>query len=385
MHIGLFTDSYLPRRSGVVQAVDALARHLRARGHRVSIVAPAQSGYVDDDPDVHRFPSVAPPGHPDFPLAIPCSAPSLRWVRSLDVDVVHTHSPFLLGAVGLWVARARGVPVVFTYHTLYAAYAHYAPLVGSLSRPLVVAYTTGYCNRCDRVLASVPSLAALLRSYGVRTPLEVVPSAGIELQEFTEVLPERARERFGIPPTAPLLLYVGRLAREKRVALLLEACALLPPDVWLLLVGDGPEGDALKAFARRLGVAGRVVFAGSQEHPTVVEALCAADVFVFPSETETLGLAVIEAMAAGRPVVAVRGGAMEDVVCDGETGRLVAPEPAALAEGVRGLLEDPAGRRAMGMRARAEAVRYDQAKVVDRVVAVYQEVTSRARAEPTPA
>jgi glycosyltransferase involved in cell wall biosynthesis len=386
VHVGLFTDSYLPRQSGVVRAVNALARHLRGRGHRVSIVAPAHPGYADEEPDVYRFPSLAPPGHPDFPLALPCSVPHLRAVRELEVDVVHTHSPFLLGLVGLWAARTRGAPVVFTYHTLYAAYAHYAPLIGTLSRPLLVSYTTGYCNRCDRVLVSVPSVAALLRSYGVRAPVEVVPSSGVDLREFAGAPSGAARERFGIPREVPLLLYVGRLAKEKGVALLLDALSLLPPEVWLLLLGDGPERGALVARARRLGVSGRVVFAGPQDHARVVEALADADVFVFPSQTETLGLAVLEAMAAGRAVVAVGGGAMVDLVRDGSTGRLVPPTPGALADAVRALLDDPAGRAALGGRAREAAGEYDQARVGDRVLAVYEQVVAAgARAEPRPA
>lgn len=373
MHVGLFTDSYLPRTSGVVRAVEATGRHLRRRGHRVSIVAPAYPGYADADPDVVRFPSIAPPGHPDFPLAVPCSAPHLREVRELGLDVVHTHSPFLLGGVGWWVARSLRRPVAFTYHTRYAEYTHYAPVLGDLARPLVIAYTSAYCNRCDRVLVSVPSLARVLRAHGIRARIEVIPSVGVEPSEFQGTGGGEARERFGIPGAAPLVLYTGRLAREKGIGLLLQAHAGLPPDVWLLLIGDGPERAALQVQAERLGVARRVVFAGSQPHPRVVDALRACDLFVFPSRTETLGLVVVEAMAAGRAVVAVRSDVMADIVRDGETGVLAPPEPGAFGAAVRSLLADPAGRAAMGARAReVAAAAYAQDRITDRLVAVYE-------------
>jgi glycosyltransferase involved in cell wall biosynthesis len=285
VNVGFFADSYLPRRSGVVRAVEAAARGLRERGHRTYIFAPAYPGYSDVDPDVLRFPSIAPPGHPDFPLAMPYSPAHLRAIRGFRLDLVHSHTPFLLGGLGVWVARTLKRPLVFTYHTLYAEYEHYAPLVGELTRPFVIAYTTAYCNRCDRVLVSVPSLMTLLRQYGVRTRIDAVPSVGVDPAEFASPSPSAVRAWFRIPADAPLLLFVGRLAREKGVPLLLDAVAGLPSNVWLLLIGDGPERRELQAQVQRLGLAGRVVFAGEQDHAHVVDALFASDLFLFPSQT----------------------------------------------------------------------------------------------------
>jgi glycosyltransferase involved in cell wall biosynthesis len=145
----------------------------------------------------------------------------------------------------------------------------------------------------------------------------------------------------------------------------------LPAKVWLLLVGDGPERRELEAHVQRLGLTDRVVFAGEQDHAHVVDALGASDLFVFPSQTETLGLAVLEAMAAGCAVVAVEGGAVPEIVRDGETGRLVPPEPAALRRAIAELVDAPALRRAMGDRARVLAASRSQAWVVDQLLAVY--------------
>ncbi|HKX16972.1 MAG TPA: glycosyltransferase, partial [bacterium] len=343
MHVGLFTDSYLPRTSGVVTAVEASARQLRLRGHRVSIVAPAYPGHADADPDILRVPSITPPGHADFPLALPYPGRTLRAVRALGLDLVHTHSPFLLGGMGWWAARTLGRPVVFTYHTRYDEYAHYAPVVGELARPFVSAYATAYCNQCDCVLAPLPSIASLLRDAGVRVRIAIVPSTGIDVAAFasagsgTDVGPA-VRTRWGIPPRAPLLVFVGRLAREKNVGLLLTVLAALSADTWLVLAGDGPERAALEAQAVRAGLAPRTVFAGTQPPAAVAEVLAAADLFVFPSATETFGIAMIEAMAAGCAVVAVRAPASSDLLRDGETGRIVAADADAFAGAVRDLL-----------------------------------------------
>jgi len=381
VHVGFFTDSYLPRTSGVVRAVEASARQLRSRGHRVSIVAPAFPGHIDADQDIIRVPSVTPPGHPDFPLAVPYPGPSLRALRTLGLDLVHTHSPFMLGGIGWWMARSLGRPVLFTYHTRYDEYAHYAPVVGEFARPFVSAYTIAYSNRCDCVLAPLPSTAAGLRESGVRARVAVVPSAGIDTAAFAAAGDaagvERAaalRANFGVPAEVALLVFVGRLAREKNVGLLLAALAALPPDTWLLLVGDGPDRGLLAAEAQDRGVAGRVVFAGTQPPPLVAEALVAADLFVFPSTTETFGLAMIEAMAAGCAVVAVQASASSDLLRDGETGRLVAGDPAAFARAVRDLLAQPAWRSAMGGAARVAAAAYDQSRVTDRLLIVYREL-----------
>jgi len=384
LNIGLFTDSYLPRRSGVVRAVEAAARGLRSRGHSVYIFAPSYPGYTDAAPDVYRFPSIAPPGHADFPLAVPYSATHLRTLRGLRLDLIHSHSPFLLGGLGAWVAHTFHLPLVFTYHTLYAEYAHYAPLVGELTRPFIIAYTTAYCNRCDRVLVSVPAMTSILRAYGVRASIEVVPSVGIDPGEFAHPSPQTVRAWYHIPADAPLLLFVGRLAREKGVPLLLEVAAALP-EVWLLLVGDGPERQDLQAQAQRLGLGERVVFAGELDHGHVVDALYACDLFVFPSQTETLGLAVLEAMAAGRVVVAVQGGAMPDIVRDGETGRVVPPEPEALRRAIANLLAAPEQRHAWGARAQAAAAAYRQDRVLEQLLGVYDALVESQHAAVHPA
>src|SRR5437879_9197730 len=140
MNVGFFPDSYLPRRSGVVRAVEAAARGLRERGHRTYIFAPAYPGYTDVDPDVLRFPSIAPPGHPDFPLAVPYSAVHLRAIKGFDLDLVHSHTPFLLGGLGGRVARTLRPPLVVPYHTLSPAYAPYTPFGGDRPRPSTLPY-----------------------------------------------------------------------------------------------------------------------------------------------------------------------------------------------------------------------------------------------------
>jgi glycosyltransferase involved in cell wall biosynthesis len=379
VRVGIFTDSYLPRISGVVRSIEAFVAELRRQGHHVSIFAPGYRGFVDADPDVVRFPSVRPPGHPDFPLAIPLDRRFLAKLAARRLTVIHTHSPFLMGAAGRYAARRLGLPLVFTHHTMYAEYVHYVPLCPPrLSRQVVTRYTARYCNRCTAVIAPSQAVRGWLRSIGVTAPIEVLPTAGFELARFDRLDPSWVRPRFGIPSGAPLVITVGRLAPEKRFDVLLAAFADAARDgaAHLLVVGGGPEEPALRHLAGRLGVGSRVVFTGPLDHDRVLDCYAAADLFAFASPTETQGLVVIEAMAAGLPVAAVGAGGVAEAIGDGDAGLLVDPDPAALAAAIRRLLHDEPLRRRLSARGREVARAYAIDVLTHRLVALYRDVSA---------
>jgi 1,2-diacylglycerol 3-alpha-glucosyltransferase len=370
----MFTDSYLPRVSGVVHSLEALVRALRARGHYVLVVAPSYQGYQDADGDVIRFPSVRPLRTENFPLAVPVSRAIARRLEEIPLDIVHTHTPFLLGTAAAGQARRRGVPLVFTHHTLYEKYVHYATWVPSgLSRGMVRSYVTWYANHAACTIAPSRAAVAYLRERGVTARIEVVPTGTIDLAQFEQLAPASVRPAFGIGAERPLLVTASRLGKEKSIDLLLEAFARIPEryGARLLIVGGGSEMDNLRSAAARLDIAGRTIFAGLQPHRRALECIAAGDVFVFASQTETQGLAVIEAMAAGVPVVAVDAGGVADAVADGATGFLTAPSDDALASGIQALLDDPPLRRRFGEAGRAAARKFSLEHVTDEIVGVY--------------
>lgn len=376
--VGIFSDSYLPRISGVVRSIESFVAELRRRRHHVSIFAPAYRGYVDADPDVIRFPSVRAPGVPDFPLAIPVTARFIAKLRRRRLTVVHTHSPFMMGRAGEYAARRLRIPLVFTHHTMYSEYVHYAPILSQqFSRQLVTRYTVRYCNRCALVISPSHAVKSWLASIGVTAPIEVLATAGLELDRYDRLDPSWVRLTYGIPAEAPLVITVGRLAREKRFDVLLAAFAEAArgSPARLLVVGGGPQDAELRTIAGQLGVREQVVFSGPLPHPRVLECYAAADVFAFASPTETQGLVVVEAMAAGLPVIAVRAGGVAEVVHDGETGRLVALDTHALARAIRQALDDADFRRRCGVAGRRAARAYAIEAVVQRLVTLYQRVS----------
>ncbi len=373
MRLAMFSESYLPRISGVVHSLSAFVSALRAEGHRVFVVAPRVPGYQDTDPDVFRYPSIRT-REPDFPLGFPYARGLWRTLGSLNLDLVHAHAPFLMGAAAARLARRRGLPLIFTHHTLYDEYVHYAPGPKRLLRPLTRWYTTRYANRCDCVIAPSHALAVRLRAQGVRSRIEVLATGALDPELFQSLDPSWVRPGFGLPPGPPLLVTASRLAKEKSVDLVLQAFAqvLRGHDALLLVVGGGPEEEALRQLAEQLNLGNRVVFAGMQPHRRAVECMAAADLFVYGSQTETQGLVIVEAMAVGVPAVAVKSLGVGDAVRDGVTGFLVPPSADVLTEKVIHLLDNLPLRRTMAARSKEAAQEFALPALTRRLVEIYR-------------
>lgn len=384
MKIALFTNNYLPFRGGVTTSVETLRRGLDARGHEAWVFAPRFRAAVDAHPRIVRYPSLPAITYPEFALAVPWSRAAARRARAERFDVFHAHHPFLLGPVARRLARAEGRAVVFTYHTRYDKYAHYVPLPRRFVEAAATGLSTRFARRADAVLAPSALIRDELTARSVRAPIAVVPT-GVDLEHFSPGDRATARRQLCLPADDLVLLYVGRLDREKSVGKILtafERVAGTVPRARLVLVGHGTQADALRRQARALPVGDRVDFLGVRAHEALVECYRAADLFVFASETETQGLVLAEAAACGVPAVTVSGPGCDEVVRDGETGVLTKPDSAALADAVIGLLLDAERRSRMAARARAVAEReFDVRLQIDRTLAVYEAAAERVKAQ----
>jgi 1,2-diacylglycerol 3-alpha-glucosyltransferase len=380
VRIGLFTNNYLPFCGGVTISVDTLRRGLQGRGHEVWTFAPRFPGTRDVDPRVVRFPSIPAATYPEFALAVPWSPRIGRQVRGLELDVFHAHHPFLLGPAARRLARRHGRPLVFTYHTRYEKYAHYVPLTRPLVEAAALRLSTRFAASADAVVAPSALVRDQLRARGVTTPIAVVPT-GVDLGRFQPAERAAARRALELPAGGPLVLYVGRLDREKsvdRVLLAFDRIAGILGGARLWLVGQGKETEPLRRLAAGLGAGDRVHFAGVRAHEGLAAWYQAADLFLFASETETQGLVLAEAAACGLPAVAVSAPGCDEVVRDGETGILTKADPAALAEAAVGLLLDGDRRAAMGARARQVAAQgFDVTRQITRTLEVYAEAQAR--------
>ena len=343
LSVALFSDSALPVLNGVSVSIDSLVRELRSRGHSVHVFTSSFPGHADDDPNTHRFRSVMTPWAPDYPLAVPPFYPKLREFRKHRFDVVHTHTPFTVGFVGLRWAESHEVPIVSTYHTNYDKYAYYGRFIPKrYLRYKIAKHLNFYYNRVGQVITPSEAAKRWLLRHSVHTPITVVPT-GVPAPRMIDRA--HARAELGIGPERRVLLYSGRIAREKNLGVLFEALALaLPhePRLELLVVGDGPARPAYSVLARELGVGDRVRFVGAQRRADVDRFYAASDLFVFSSMTETQGLVVLEAMSYGLPALVVQGGGAAEAVEDGVNGFVLRNEPAQVAEtALRVLGDDP--------------------------------------------
>ena len=385
MRVALFTNNYLPFCGGVTISVETLRQGLEARGHEAWVFGPrfperARDGAPRDAARVVRYPSLPAATYPEFPLAIPWSPRIGRHVRALEVDVFHAHHPFLLGPAARRLARRLGRPLVFTYHTRYEKYAHYVPGHRALVEAAAVRLSTAFAARADTVIAPSALVRDELERRGVRAPVAVIPT-GVDLDRFRPGDRGAARRALGLAPDGLIVLYVGRLDREKsvdRVLLAFDRIAGTLADARLVLVGQGKEAARLQQLARRLPAAGRIGFLGVRPHDRLAPCYQAADVFLFGSQTETQGLVLAEAAACGLPAVAAVGPGCDEVVRDGETGLLTKADPTAMAEATINLLLDADRRRVMGGAARTVAERdFDVELQITRTLDVYAQALER--------
>lgn len=377
LRVGLFTNNYFPMLGGVPTAVETIRRGLATLGHDAVIVAPRMARTGDRDPSVIRVPAVPAPTYPDFALPLPLGPALTRRLRALDLDLYHAHHPFLLGASARRLARAARRPFVFTYHTLYDRYAHYVPLPRSVVARQAIRRSAGFANTADLVLAPSEFVARRLRTQGVGRPIEVLPT-GVDLERFRPGDRGVARRLLGLHPDERVLLYVGRLDREKNLEFLIDAVARVrAPRLRLLLVGRGTRADALRRLVAARGLADRVELRGGCQPDGLPAYYRAADAFVFASTTETQGLAVLEAMACGLPVVAVRASGIEEVVTDGVSGLLVPEEPSVFASAVDQMLADADLREKLAAGTVEAAAPLASIAIAQRLVAAYR----RAREE----
>ncbi|GAB2711045.1 glycosyltransferase [Halomonas garicola] len=359
LRTAMFTNNYLPFIGGVPISIERLKRGLEALGHPVMVVAPRYgSPPAEGEDDVLRLRSLLPLGkHQEFRLANIFSPRMASRVRAFTPTLIHVHHPFWIGRAGQLLGRLLGVPVVYTYHTRLEHYAHYVPLPGPLFRNFIShALVKRFANGCDVVIVPTSSVEEYLRLIGVKKPIFVQPT-GIEYERFARVDAEAVtalRARHSLAGKR-VLVSISRLSQEKNVDFLLDGLRLLHDsgehDAHLLLVGEGHDRRRLEARIDALGLTEHVTLAGAVP-PTEIPLYChAAELFVFASRSETQGMVVLEAMAAGLPVVVIRSSGIEDIVSQGSNGHKTPPDPQAWSRAVAELLNDADKRRRMGRQA----------------------------------
>ena len=387
MKICMMTNTYLPHVGGVARSVSTFVDEYRRMGHEVLVVAPNLPGRTSKRAEavVERVAAIQNFNGSDFSVRLPLAATLSSRLDEFAADIVHAHHPFLLGDTALRFATNRNVPVVFTHHTKYEDYVHYLPLASPALRRAAMDLPTAYANLCDGVIAPSDSIARLIRRRGVKVPIEVVPT-GIDTAAFAQGDGARCRRKFKLPAKAFVVGHVGRLAPEKNLPYLAEAVARFlqgNASAWFLVVGGGPSEEQLREIFKKHGVDSRLVLAGSQTGKSLHDAYAAMDVFAFSSRSETQGLVIAEAMAAGAPVVALKASGVQEVVNHGKNGFLLPPatRPAEFARQLQRLAAKPKQLKQFSAAAVTTADAFSRRHCAERALAFYERIRRETRRE----
>jgi len=361
LRVALFSGNYNYTRDGANQALNLLVRHLLDHGVAVRVYSP-----TTDTPafaptgDLVSVPAIPmPAGREEYRLGRYLPKATRADLEAFAPNIVHVSAPEFLNHGAVSWARRRGVPSVASFHTRFETYFRYYRI--GFVEPVIKAIMTRFYNRVDRVMPPSPSMGALLREWGVRTPITIW-SRGIDHDRFRPDRRDLAwRRSLGIANHEVAVGFLGRLVKEKGLDVFAEVAKDLTArgvPHRILVVGKGP---AEAWFAEQVPDA---IFAGFQSGDDLGRAVASMDVFFNPSVTETFGNVTTEAMAAGVPVVAARATGAVDLVEDGVTGFLVEPtDVAGYADAIARIVADPilmTNMRSAG-HARAAHYRWDTA------------------------
>lgn len=376
MRVLMVSDVYFPRVNGVSTSIETFRRALGEHGVELRLVVP-RYGNEGDIPGVIRVPGRPIPGDREDRLVGWRAMHRTVLAAAQDCDLIHIQTPFVAHYAGLSAARKLRLPVVATYHTFFEEYLqHYAPwLPAEWLRGLARRFSRQQCNALDAVIVPSSAMRERLASYGVSRDMVVLPT-GIPVAQFAGGNGPAFRYQHGILSTRPVALFVGRVAHEKNIGFLLHALEYtrrLRPDIVLLIAGEGPAVPDLKEKVKALGLRDHVQFIGYLDRSEALPACyAAADVFVFASRTETQGLVLLEAMAAGLPVVALSEMGTTDILAPGRGAFSPPDDPKAFGETVAHFLNRPSAWRHFREDAPVYAAEWSDTAMAARLAACYR-------------
>lgn len=379
MKIGFFTDYYLPVINGVSISVDQFRKALEKQGHTVYVFCPKYPHTPkQESPHIIRFNSTPGLWYDNYRDTFPWTTKNVNFIKSLKLDIIHLHTGAQIGILGLRISKEEGIPNIQTYHTDVVGYSKIYKLlpiasaalllIGKMnikntlsfreifkvfkpsqdkktvySQKIVQEVATILFSLNDLIIAPSARVKKMIKSYGVTQPIEIIPT-GLDLDEIkhAQAIPSQLTKQ--LQGSRPHLLYVGRLGAEKNCQLIIRSLAQLTDryhDIRLIIVGSGPYEHELKRLAEELNVARHLIFTGWLEHSSVLNIYKYADIFVFPSTTDTQGLVVNEAFASKLPVVFCDD-QISELLQDGKTGLKAKSTASDLAAKIADLLDHPA-------------------------------------------
>lgn len=387
MRIGLFTDTYPPFINGVSTSVLMLKQGLEKLGHEVYVVTVNDESFSYKEEDgVLKIPSF-PIGLMNFRQSGIYPLKALKIIKKWKLDIIHSHTEFSIGTFARLISKQLNIPLVHTYHTMYEEYIYYITkgYFNSASKKLVEYLTLFLCDKTiDELIVPTEKTKELFKDkYKVKRDVYVIPS-GIDTTRFykenidkNEII--NLKKDLGLKNTDFIVLYVGRIAKEKSIDFLINnfnSVLKRIPKAKMIIVGDGPDIKDLIDLTRKKGLENKIIFTGKAPWTDVPKYYSLCDLFVTASKTETQGLTVIEAMGASKPVVAIRDESFELMITDKKDG-LFFDDEKSYVDMIYEVYKNKKLRDEISFNARLTADKYSPYNYAKNVLKVYEKVISK--------
>ncbi|MCX6811232.1 MAG: glycosyltransferase [Candidatus Berkelbacteria bacterium] len=375
MKIGLFTECYEPIINGVVHSMRNTKRGLEALGHEVFVFSPDYREKNIREKNVIPCPSMPLPGKLGYHFVYPLP----KEVKNLaaTMDIIHTHHPFTMGKYSSEIATANDIPFLFTHHTQYDQYTHYVPLVQPGAAKILYGFLKKFCDKCDVIIAPSAGIKKIIEGeYKTKTKVEVVPNS-IDIKNFRKGNDLSTPRILGrLNPDYKIILYTGRVAKEKSIDFIIKAFKIAVvkyPEAYLLIVGGGPAIQPLQRLCVKLGLVGQVIFTDMVPYTQMKRFYNFGDLFITASTTEVHPLVLLEAMAAGLPIIAVDAIGTSDIVQPGHTGYIVRNDIKEFAGKLLYLLKNPTRLKIMSQNAAKEINYYSIPNMAKKMLGAYHD------------
>lgn len=381
MKILITTDWYKPVINGVVTSVENLKKGLTLAGHEVRILTLSGDVHSRTEGDVYYVGSIsAGMIYENARLKLIMSRRMMQDILDWKPDIIHSQCEFSTFYIAREIAYSCQIPIVHTYHTVYENYTHYFCFNRAMGKKMAEVLSRRVLSGVNAVIVPSEKIQTMLERYGVEKPIYDIPS-GINLEHYKNSKEEtrrKLREALGIRPEECILLYVGRLAKEKNVEELFGYLQKCDPGQRMLIVGDGPYREELERQAEKMGVHKQLIFTGMVAPEQIPDYYAVGDIFVSASNSETQGLTYMEAMASGLPLLCRADDCLNGVVISGVNGMLYQGEEEFLRH-LNGLKEDPLLREQMGSLARQSIQkRYSIQAFAEACIQVYRKYVKSA-------
>lgn len=383
MKILIAADLHWPTINGVATFSRNLAKGLSDRGHEVLVVAPSQTGKSYEEYDgnylIKRTVSVPFPFYQNFKISPTPQMEVRKIIRDFQPDVIHIQMAMFLGLAARTYALKYNIPMVATNHAMPENLMDNIRLLAPISKPLqylLVEHGVRFHSKVDYITLPTRSAINMFGENRVSVPIEPV-SNGIDLSKFQPTKPgKEIYDTFNLPRNKDIITYIGRLDAEKHVPILIKAFAeIMQDDRHLLIVGDGTDAEHLKNIVFNMKLADRVTFTGRVSDDEIVELHKVGTLFCVPSPAELQCIALLEAMASGKPAVAVDAGALSELCQDGVNGILCEKDNVEqIAHAMNTILEDKKLQKKYSKGSLAIAATHDITHTIDRFEEIYQQV-----------